>query len=294
MTTLFVLLSVALLVACFLLFRRYRALRVRYSPIIDMDAAVRQASAELERMRAQAAAELDEHNRQRSLLSQEYAQARTTYDRLRSELALLEENLEDISVGLYKPHYRYDSSDQYRAALDDIREKEKRLVRSGGAAIAHTQWHVQGSKREGDRMAKQYLKLLLRAFNGECDAAVAKVAWNNVTRMEERLRKAFEAVNELGTTMQMSVTNEYLDLKLAELRLEFETDQKRHEEIEEQRRIKEHMREEERALREAEKARVEAEQEEARYQKALEKARAEMAEAEGEKLEQLNEVDPAF
>jgi hypothetical protein len=33
-------------------------------------------------------------------------------------------------------------------------------------------------------MQKQYCKLMLRAFNGECDAAIAKVAWNNASRME--------------------------------------------------------------------------------------------------------------
>jgi hypothetical protein len=136
-------------------------------------------------------------------------------------------------------------------------------------------------------MTKQYLKLILRAFNGECDAAIAKVSWNNVTKMEERIRKTFETINDLGGVMEMRIIPEYLELRLAELRLEYETDQKKREEQEEQRRIKEQMREEERALREAEKAKQEAEDEEARYEKALEKARAELARAQGEALDQL-------
>jgi hypothetical protein len=280
--------SLALLVACALLFRRYRTLQARYGPVLDINEAVRQSSAELERLRAQAAAEFEEHNKQRGRLTDEYDEATARCEQIRRELAVLEENLEDISVGLYEPHYHYDSSDQYRAALDGIRENEKHMVREGRAVVARMEWQVRGNKREGERMTKQYQKLMLRAFNGECDAAVAKVAWNNVTKMDERVRKAFEAVNDLGNTMQMSITPDYLDLKLAELRLEYETEQKKHDEMEEQRRIRTQMREEERALREAEKAKADAEADEARYQQALDKARAEMAQAQGEKLGLLN------
>ena len=93
-------------------------------------------------------------------------------------------------------------------------------------------------------MTKQYTKLMLRGFNGECDAAVANVSWNNIDRMEERVRKSFEAVNQLGSVMHMSVTSEFLQLKLDELRLTHEYEEKRHQEREEQRRIREQIREE--------------------------------------------------
>jgi hypothetical protein len=137
-------------------------------------------------------------------------------------------------------------------------------------------------------MARQNTKLVLRAFNGECDAAVAKVTWNNITRLEERIRKAFEAINKLGTVLQVSITDAFLRLKLDELRLTHEYEDKRHAELEEQRQIREQMREEEKAQREIEKAREEAEREEARFEKALESARAEVGRASGEQLENLN------
>ena len=162
-------------------------------------------------------------------------------------------------------------------------------MKSGRAAVCGTTWQVAGDAKAGQLMTKQYLTLILRAFNGECDAAVAKVAWNNIVKMEARIEKTYETINVMGGTMQMRITPDYLDLKLAELRLEYETDQKRHDELEEQRRIKEQMREEERAMREAEKAKQEAEAEEARYEKALEKARAELAQAKGDSLELLQQ-----
>ena len=138
-------------------------------------------------------------------------------------------------------------------------------------------------------MAKQNMKLVLRAFNGECDGAVANVSWNNITKMEERIRKACDAINQLGTVFQVSITQEFLRLKLDELRLTHEYEEKKHQEREEQRRVRDQIRDEEKAQREIEKARQEAEEEEDRYQKSLEKARAEAAAATGTQLEKLTE-----
>jgi hypothetical protein len=275
---------IALLVGVFLLWRRNRELTNTYAPIINVRAELARIREEAQRHTERAAADVASLHQQKAALSQEYSSARALYDKLKAEIALLEENLEDVSVGLYTPHYDYDTSQAYRDALEAIRAEQKQLVKDGLAALCSQTWNIQGDKKAGARMTKQYLKLILRAFNGECDAAMANVTWNNVGKMEERLRKAYDAINDLGAVMQMRITPDYLTLKLAELRLEYETAQKKREEQEEQRRIKEQIREEERALREAEKAREEAEEEEARYQQALDQARAEMEKASGEAL----------
>lgn len=78
-------------------------------------------------------------------------------------------------------------------------------------------------------------------------------------------------------------------MKLEELWLTHEYQDKKHNEREEQRRIRHQMREEEKAEREIEKAREEAERAEAGYAKALEKARAEAQRATGEELQTFTE-----
>src|SRR5262249_7341003 len=148
-------------------------------------------------------------------------------------------------------------------------------------------WTVSDSRKDGERMVKQYTKLQLRAFNGECEAAMANITWNNANKMEERVRKAFEMINQLGGVMQVSITGEYLKAKLKELRLTYEYEKKKYDEREEQRRQREERREEEKALQEAEKAQLEAEKEEDRYQKMLAKAREEAAKTTGAQLEKL-------
>jgi len=243
---------------------------------------------EAEKLREEGDALVTSAKSRRDALDVDYASAKQVYDRLHEQVTLLEENLEDISFGLYKPHFNFDTPDEYKTRLEAVRDKQKAIVKSGEAAKFAIAWSVGGSRREGERMQKQYLKLLLRAFNGECDAAVARVAWNNVSKMEERIRKALEAINELGGVMQVSITPAYLELKLEELRLEHELVEKKHEIAEEQRRIREQMRDEEKARREAEQAQEEAEAEETRYEEALEKARVELAKSQGEEHRRLN------
>src|SRR3989442_3946804 len=99
---------------------------------------------------------------------------------------------------------------------------------------------------------------------------------------------------ETPSVLSVSVTPEFLQLRLDEVRLSHEYEQKRYQEREEQRRIREQIRDEEKAKQEIESAREEAELEEARFQKALERAREEAAKATGAQLRKLTEQVSSF
>jgi hypothetical protein len=218
---------------------------------------------------------------------EEASRAAANRDELNKEVAALEENIEEISCGLYQPHFSFQSSEEYKIRLTTVRDRERAMVRSCTAVVCPNQLLVNGDRKQGARMLKHYTKLLLRAFNGECDAAVAEVTWGNITRMEERVQKAHRDINELGTVMQVSICPEYLSLKLDELRLAEEYEEKRYKEREEQRRIREQIREEERAQRELERAKEDAEREQEEYEKALARAREEALKTTGAQLDNL-------
>jgi hypothetical protein len=213
--------------------------------------------------------------------------------KLRKEVATLEEAEDLQSFGFYKRRYSFDASEEYRDRLDDVAEQQKDMLKDTGkhigAAYCRIEWTVDGSKKEGAKMTKHFLRLILRAFNGECDAAIAKVKYNNANVQEARIHKAFEAINKLAETNKCEITDNYLRLKLKELYLTHEFHEKKREEQEEQRRIKEEMAEEQRALKELEKAQRDAEKQEQTYQKALEDARRQMEQATGKKHAQLEE-----
>ena len=181
--------------------------------------------------------------------------------RLREEFNALDEAANLQSFGYYRPRYGFESPSRYQTTLDYLRERQKEMIKLKTAAVCHTEWAVNGSRTEGRKQTNQTLKLILRAFNGESDAAIAKVKYNNLNVMEARIRKAWEMINSLVQVQQCKITEAYLNLKLEELLLVHEYQERLQDEKEEQRRIRERMREEETAQRELEKALQEAERE---------------------------------
>jgi hypothetical protein len=266
---------------------KYNEIFNKYKDIIDLDEYKLKVKNEAEAIIEDKNSQVGKLDEQIKALKIDYSNKKVYYDRLVHEIQLYEEQQEIQSYGLYKPHFDFDTSEKYKEALEKVRENEKALVKNEEAAICTQQWSVNGSTSEGAKQTKRYIKLMLRAFNGECEALIADVRWNNATRMEERLQKSFEAINKMGETHTTSITGKYLKYKLDELRLSYEYQDKLHQEKEEQRQIQEQIREEEKAQKDIEKALKESDDEEKRYNKALEQAKKEMENAEGEKLEKL-------
>jgi len=276
------------------LWQQVRRLTRKYQPMIDVEAQLRLAGQKLEEEKRLQQASVANAQQRCAELDNQYTEELSRYKKLETDISALEENLEDISFGLYKPHFSFQTSEEYKIALENLRNQERQLIRDNRAVICPIQWTVGNSATDGKRMVKQYTKLMLRAFNGESEAAVANVTWNNISKMQERVRKSFESLNDLGGVMHVSVTPEYLNLKLDELRLAYEYEEKRHQEREEQGRIREQIREEEKAQKELEKASEEAERQEADYEKVLARAREEALRATGTQLQELTERIKSF
>ena len=144
-----------------------------------------------------------EFNKQKEQLNSDFHTNCSVYEKLLSEILTIEENLEIISYGMYKAHYDFQSTEEYKIKLDEIRERQKLIIKEDKATFCPTTWTVGGSEAKGRQMVKEASKLMLRAFNGECDATVAKVNWGNISNMEDRIQKAPESINKLGSTNQI-------------------------------------------------------------------------------------------
>ena len=205
------------------------------------------------------------------------AASETRLQELQQQLESVEEALEIQSFGFYRPRYGFESSEEYVARLKELREKQKDTIKNGRASHCDREWKVGGSVAEGKKMIDRIAKLMLRAFNGDCDAAIAKARYDNVVSLEQRITKAWEEVNKLGESNRVTITKPYYEQKLAELHLVHEHREKVQAEKEEQKRIREQLREEQKAREEIERAQADAEQDEERNRRALEKAQAELA-----------------
>lgn len=266
-----------------------------YKPIIDINEELKRKKEELKKIEDKIIQEIKEKENEIKELEKrnnfEKERALKILDKLKElteETKLLEEKQELQEFSFYEPKYFYDSSEKYREEIERINYQMKNMINLKIAATCSTQWTVGNSRRKGEKMTNDNLKLMLRAFNGEADAAIAKVKFNNVITMEKRMKKAFEVINKLNEVNCCTISREYLNLKLEELYLNYEMAKKIEEEKEDQRMIREQMREEEKAQKELEKAQLEAQKEEERARKALEKAEEKLSKAHGLELEELN------
>lgn len=198
---------------------------------------------------------------------------------LRAEHEKLHDDVNLRDMGFYEPRYSYATSVAYQAALDANLAQQEAMVKGKTAAICTKTWKVGGSLTAGRKHSSKLISLMLRAFNGECDAAISKVRYNNFTATERRINRAFAAINKLGEPQACQLAEAFRDLKLAELQLSYEHAQKIQAEREEQQDLKEQMRQEALAAREHERAKQEAEKEEHRRQVELQKTREEFERA---------------
>ena len=209
---------------------------------------------------------------------------------LKAEVFAVEEAKGLQEFGFYHARYNFDSSEVYEERLDKIRAKQKAMLKAETACACSMEWAVNGDKREGKKMTDKQVKLMLRAFNGECDAAVGKAKYNNVVSLQNRIQKAYEQINKLGETQQTSISPGFCQLKFEELHLAYEFQRKKEEEREAQRAMKEQMKEEEKVAREIERALDEAERDEQLKTQALERARREIEEKSGQQTAKLESL----
>jgi hypothetical protein len=207
----------------------------------------------------------------------------------RSELESLEKDsrYELAEVGFYTPLYDFDNSIDYKIRLVDIRSQESTLLSNKEACVCDKSWTINGNRTEGKKVTSAIVKLMLRAFIGESDALIAKVKFSNVDAYQKQLFKIFEAINKLGGGFSCRISDNFLSMKEQELRLVYEYNEKLYEEKEEQRALKEKMRDERKAQEELERAEREAKDEEERAQLALDRAKALLKNAHDDQKKQL-------
>ncbi len=173
--------------------------------------------------------------------------------------------------GLYQPQYNFASALDYKEKLVSVRVLQKSLIKNKRAVTGITTWTVNDSAAKGKKMVSDTQKLLLRAFNSECDEVIGKVKYTNFDASLNKIYKSAETISKLGTIMNISITNDYLSAKVKELRLAFEYQQKKQQEKEEQKTARAEQREQARIQKELDEQRKRKEKEQAHYQNAYSK-----------------------
>lgn len=202
--------------------------------------------------------------------------------------------------GLYTPVYDFATSAEYRERLDSVRRKQKELVKNKTAAVYSTNFTLNGSASKGRSLMNDTLKQTLRSFNNECDVLIDKVKFSNVESIRNRIYKSYDSLNKLNKLNCLTITSEYLDLKLAELNLAYEYAQKKQEEKEAEKARREELREQAKLQKEIAEERKRLEKEREHYRRVLEiveqqlvtdPTNPELLAKKAELLEQLGQIE---
>lgn len=161
--------------------------------------------------------------------------------------------------------------------LKNARERSRMLVRGNQAATCD---YVEQNRRE------TAIRFVVDAFNGKVDSILSRTKTDNVGKLEQEIRDAFNLVNFNGAAFRGArILDSYLEARLTELRWGATVQELKARDKEEQRRIKEQIREEERAQREFERSIREAAKEEEALRKAMEKIQAQVEKASADQRE---------
>ncbi|WP_323149014.1 DUF4041 domain-containing protein [Pseudomonas oryzihabitans] len=201
---------------------------------------------------------------------------------LQGQILIWEETVLLESFALYEPRFKLTTSQEYKARLDSVRDRQKVMVKNAQAATGNMQWTVNNSQAQGRKLVNDMIKLVIRSFNNEADACVANVKFDNVELGEKRILKSFEACNRLGKIMSVEISGIYLDLKLDELYLAHEFQIKKQEEKEEAKRAREELREQQKLEQEIRSAREKIAKERKHFTAAMRDLQARLEQAQSD------------
>lgn len=233
-------------------------------------------------------AKLKEYN----LNEEQVKQTKAELQQLKVQVIETNDEILNQSFGFYEPRYDFENSEEYQEKLKVIRQKQKDMAKSKDAVDYSENITLDGSLQKGKALTNDNIRLAIRAFNSECDSAIAKVKFNNVASCEKRINAAFKAINKANVRNAVQIKDKYRALKYDELYLAYEYEQKKEEEKQEQRELKERMREEAKVQREIEREKQKIEKEQQHFANELNRLKEEVAAAdEDSKLSLLSKIE---
>ncbi|MDF0752729.1 DUF4041 domain-containing protein [Marinobacter sp. 71-i] len=250
---------------------QYDAIMLDYRPVADLKAELKDISGSYRN------------------LQERYQEKRDALKKFENIIRTYDLGVGTIDANTYKPLFNTRDESVLEDELARVKEEAKELVKNKGACLSHlpADTAINGKKSEAKKFVNREIKLRIRCFDNEVKAAIAAVEWNNINRLIQRIKNKFDEINMDSRLVKIFLEHDYLDLKVRELRLNYEIKQLRadlkEEEREERQRVREEERDEERVRQQLEKAKRDRE----RMEKLVERELARINEATEGQKEQL-------
>lgn len=203
------------------------------------------------------------------------------------QLTELDDEVLVEEFGLYRPTFEFANSTKYQEKLKEIRAAQRDRIKRFNAEAGKTRWTVDNDATKGKQMVRETSRLMMRAFNNECDDQIRRVKSANIAKVKENITKLAQRISKLGSVMRLRIPLDYLDLKLEEADLAYGYALAKEEEREAIREAKALEREERKVQKEIEAKRRDLRKEQKKYQAALDDIMARLKSSDGEEKNAL-------
>jgi hypothetical protein len=238
---------------------------LRGKDALELEAELERAGEQLAEVRRTAADEkkvAEEALRDRLKLVQ---QRQAQLEELQTRIVQTEDTVMLQEVGIYAYRHRLADAVAYKARLTELSDRYKTMARAGSAVTSTTNWTVNGSTREGQKMVRETAKLMLRTYNAEADNCIRTMRPYRLESCISRLDKARDTIARLGGTMNIRISDKYHRLRVQELELTSDHLAKVEEDKERARADRERQREEAALKREIEREKAKLAKEDAHW-----------------------------
>ena len=174
---------------------------------------------------------------------------------LQKEVNATQERVDLAQIGFYDYFNPAENASDLKDKLSALKMRIKELARNREAIqYVNKGFTFNNSQSAGDKFVKDFADLMLTAYNQEVENAITKMEkTRNINTALDRVNKAADKVEKLGTMMSMKIFDEYHRLRLHEIKLGFEFKLRQEQEKQEEADRRAELREQERAQKEHEK-----------------------------------------
>ena len=202
---------------------------------------------------------------------------------IRSRLVELDDKLVLQEAGIYEYHHPLENADSYKEALDEIRGNIRACIKNRKAISSGSKFIFENSVAKGAKLFSEISSLALNGFNQEVENSIRTLKSGTLEKAKQRIYLSAEKISKFGKSMELSISPDFLNLRIKELELVADFLAK----VEEQKQL---QRDERERLREEAKARQELE---AKRQKLL-KERSHLENALAGMVDSGSKTDLAF
>lgn len=214
---------------------------------------------------------------------------------IRARLVELDDKLTLQEAGIYEYHHPLENADSYKDALEQIRQEIRQSIRAGTALTSNSRFAFDNSIAKGAKFVQEISALALNGFNQEVENTIRTLRAGTLDVAKKRVSNSADKIAKFGKMMDLSISPEFLALRIKELELVADYAAKLEEQRQVQKEERERLREEEKARRELEIQKDKLLKEQSHYLNALAAMKEQGNVAESAVLEsRLQEIEEAI